>query len=217
MAIENSLAKLINFGERQGYIRYETIGHLDKSCCTKSAVKVIDFDFFKEEFEKKKGLVHFKSADALKIVENRLDFIEMKGLFVLFTNPNVPAVQKTQQSVSSTIENFGVSDKIKDSLLIWDVFLKGKNGLNGKEVREIETDVVFQFILLTDVQHDSVEWIATSFNFFAEYNSNLPAFLQQKLQAQLGEIDASILARIKNLPLLKNCSEIDAFYGAEIS
>lgn len=212
MATETSVAKIITFGERKGWIVYKEIKYLAKTCCINAATEVIDFDCFKEEYQRAKKLAHLKSCDALKIVETRLDFIEMKGFIQLFSNPKVPATQKEAVKVAQNISDFKISDKIKDSLKLWDFLIHEGNVLSGSELRDIETNVQFQFILLTDVEIGSVEWLALNFNYFAEYNSNLDAFLAQKLQAQLQGIDSAIIARIKNLPLLKRCSEIDVYY-----
>jgi hypothetical protein len=213
MAIKDTLSKIIEYGEQWDYISYKAIKDLDKSCCNESNLTIIDFDAFKDKFIKEKGFQHFQSCDALKIVETHFDFIEMKGFGALFFNEKVPDIHKSQEKISNDIDNFGISTKLKDSLLIWDIFIKEKDLLKGHEVREIEQNVTFRFILLTDVEIDSIEWLAINFNFFAEFNSNLDSFLHQKLQEQLDGIDQSIIARIKNLPLLKTCTEIDDYYA----
>jgi hypothetical protein len=48
-------------------------------------------------------------------------------------------------------------------------WLHESNVLNGAELRDIEMNTEFQFILLTDVELGSIEWIALNFNYFAEY------------------------------------------------
>jgi hypothetical protein len=51
-----------------------------------------------------------------------------------------------------------------------------------------------------------------SFKFAQLLNSNLDAYLTQKLEEQLQGIDPAIIGRIKNNPLLKSCSDIDLYY-----
>ncbi len=227
MATEQSINKIISYGKSVEFtlrekaegkrkfnlITYKPIGQLGSSCCTFANTEVIDFDLFQIGFTKIKELQHFKSCDALKIVGKQLDFIEMKGFGKnLFLNPKRPTEKKSKSEVEKEIDSFGINEKIKDSLLLWDLFIKEKDILEGKEVREMEKEVVFQFILLTDVEVESLEWITLNFNYFADYNSNLDSFLIQKLELQLNDIDLSILARIKGVPLLKTCSEIDDYY-----
>ncbi len=213
MAIKDILAKIIDLGEEKGYISYKSIKDLDKSCCSNNNLEVIDFDFFKDKFISKKELQHFQSCDALKIVETRLDFIEMKGFKELLVKPNIPAEHKTKSKIANDIDNFGIATKIKDSLLLWDTFIKEKDALKGHEVRDLENTLTFRFMLLTDVEHNDADWFAINLNFLAEYNETAYDFLYKKLNKQLTDIDPTLIARIKTLPKLMTCTEIDDYYA----
>ena len=63
------LERLIEQGVVKGFFEFNELGKLDKSCCLKSELEVIDFDKTKEKIVAvNQSLQQPKSADALKIL-----------------------------------------------------------------------------------------------------------------------------------------------------
>ena len=206
------LTYLEDKGIEIGYFELHEIKDIDKSCCSNATTKVIDFDKTKEIIVDSESLVSTKSCDCLKICPNResIDLIEMKG-FSKFIEYFRGA--KIDEKIDDTVKKYDLKKKIEDSLHLLDTIVRKKEFGRTNEDAQFFSDTKINYILLTDV--DSINSGLNNYFTFALYflatHSNSPeSYITSKLENELTKLP-NISYKL-NKPVLKTCSEIDAFY-----
>ena len=207
MAIEQQvLDKLLKFGIDKGYFEFTTIGQLDKSCCPKAKVEVIDFDKTKDIITKKFNLVSLKSCDAIKIIpeNNCIDFIEMKSLANISKNIKI----KTETNLKTQVDNFDLKGKIRDSLYILSTIALQNNALHGAEL-SIYHDVKKNYIILSDINFEDnpVDFIALTFDFMEYVSSSIKNIMKESVD----KINANETYNLQK-PILIDCEKFNNYY-----
>lgn len=209
--IEDYLIHLENKGVEKGYFELKKIKNIEKSCCSTSETEVIDFDKTKDKLTASGGLVTTKSCDCIKICPTKqsIDLIEMKGFVPFVENFKK---KRIDLEVNKKIAKFDFTKKIEDSLVMLDILVR-----KTEFEKTLQDDVFFRetkinYIVLTDVDsiHESFNYIALNFIFYAEYSDSMKNYLVSELNKELIKIP-SINHKL-NSPMLKTCSEIDDYY-----
>jgi hypothetical protein len=208
---EDYLIHLENKGIEKGYFNIYELKDIDKSCCLIATTKVIDFDKTKEKLVAIDGLITTKSCDCLKICPKKqcIDLIEIKG-FTKFIEYFKGI--KVSEMVSAKIEKYDLQGKIEDSLRLLDIIVLKQELDRTIEDVQFFRDTKINYILLTDVDsiNQSFNYIALNFIFYAQYSDSLETHITSKLSEELANIP--LISHKLNKPMLKTCSEIDAFY-----
>jgi len=204
--MKDILEKIFEFGIEKKYFEISTIAKLDKSCCTKCKVEIIDFDKTKITICKKNGWVDIKSCDGLKILieKERIDFVEMKSIKQIFSyqKPN------SKSKLANHISKFDFINKIRDSLMI--LVSITQEGILNKEERVKYHEIPKQPILLTDIDYN--DWGLDFIVFGFEYLGNLSSDINDLLQKELESIQPDVLNNLKQ-PLLMDCKKITEYYN----
>jgi len=190
------LELLIEQGVAKGFFEFNELGKLDKSCCSKSALEVIDFDKTKEKIVAvNPSLQQPKSSDALKILPqlNRVDFIELKGF------NNFIKYDKTKD-FQNKIEEFDLEGKIKDSLLVLELLVKDKSIQFIKEDIKGYGHTEKYYFIVVDIE-PSKEAI----------KDRLINLIFLSLKKTVSDLPDSPLHNLKK-PKLLSCNQIDRFY-----
>jgi len=195
------LERLIEQGVVKGFFEFNELGKLDKSCCLKSELEVIDFDKTKETIVSlNKSLQQPKSTDALKIIPklNRLDFIELKGFKIFIQRDKTKNFQKK-------IEDFDLEGKIIDSLFILDCIVKDNSiQFNKEETKEYRHTEKYYFIVVDiELSKDPIQ-------------DRLINLIFLSLRSSLKCIKKSSLHNL-NKPKLLSCNQIDSYYQGLLS
>jgi hypothetical protein len=212
--IEEFLIYFEKKGIEKGYFELCKIKELGKTCCLNAITQVIDFDKTKDKIVAKDGLKTPKSCDCLKIRPNQkcLDLIEMKGFakFIEHFKGN-----EINQEINIQIVKHDLEGKIEDSLRLLDIIVL------KKEMERTDKDVQFfretkiNYIVLTDIDsidiaNQAFNYIALNFIFYSQYSDSLENYITTKLKKELESIPN--ISHKLNKPMLKTCSEIDAYY-----
>lgn len=213
MELKDFLIALQDFGMAENLFEIMKIKDLEKSCCVKSNVEVIDFDKTKEIFCEKQSLDSLKSADALKFLfdEERIDFIEMKGMknYIKF---QYDETGDPKNQIDEKVDTFDLYSKYYDSYHVLYQIVKSKKFLFKDKIDYLKkTDV--NFIILTDIEEEEspVEFIAASLDFLSETSINISKIFQI-LDIKIDTEDFPKIHKM-NKPILKNCSLIDLYYN----
>lgn len=150
-----ALEKLEIIGISNAYFSMTTVGKLPTSCCLLSNIEVIDFDKTKDKVTKNFQLISLKSCDALKIIkqENRIDFIETKGIknFIKYQiNPVLSNEKLVETKSKEQIKDFNFARKITDSKYIIDTIFLSKFVEPNNYQREMYDNITINYIILTD-------------------------------------------------------------------
>jgi len=208
MAISKVLSDFLSKGIETKWFIISTIGKLEKSCCLKSKIEVIDFDEAEILHRDKCGASSLKSCDAVKFLpqEKRIDFIEMKSSKNILKNPKIDTKDKLQNQITK----FDFVNKISDSLHILTAISNHKEiGLSGRE-RKLIKSIPKQAILLTDLdfEEDTINTIAFTLDFLANTSTDIKDLLQNEIE-KIGEDTLNNLLK----PQLMNCSKFETYYG----
>jgi hypothetical protein len=209
--VEDYLIHLESKGIEIGYFEIYPIKDLHKSCCLNATTKVIDFDRTKIKLVATDHLVTPKSCDCLKIQPKKgcIDLIEMKG-FAKFIDrfKGISA----GEVINEQIQDWDLQKKIEDSLHILNtITLKKELRRNNNDV-EFFRNTKINYIVLTDVDsiHESFNYIALNFIFYAEYSDSMENYIASEISKELTKIP-NINHKL-NSPMLKTCNEIDDYY-----
>ncbi len=207
MAIEKMLLNFLKKGIDTKWFVVSTIGKLDKSCCIKSTIEVIDFDEAEILHRNKCSSISLKSCDALKILPKveRIDFIEMKSSKNLDKNPKL----KTLKALKVQIGNFDLLTKVTDSLHVLKAISIHKDiSLTAKD-RKLLRKTPKQFIFLTDLNHEEngLESFELTLDFLAVTSTDIKDLLKEEID----KIDVDNLNAILK-PILMNCSDFETRY-----
>jgi predicted Ser/Thr protein kinase len=210
--VADYLTYLENKGVEIGYFELHEIKNIDKSCCTNAKTLVIDFDKTKEKIVDAESLITTKSCDCLKIQPEKqcIDLIEMKGFNKFMEHFKG---SKIGEKIDENVEKYDLQRKIEDSLhLLNTIVIKKELGRTNDDARFFR-DTKINYILLTDV--DSINNGKNYFNlamyFLATHSTSPEKYITAKLEAELGAIPN--ISHKLNKPMLKTCSEIDAYYA----
>lgn len=225
----NMLDRLLAFGIEKGFFEEKLLGKLDKSCCSCSQIKVIDFDVAKEKIlgaeikitisdagelqEQATNRQQPKSADAIKIFsdKNQIDFIELKGFkqFICKNKEN----ENIELLINSQIEKLNLETKIFDSLhVLYSLILDGKFRASSEEKDQYRRSIKNYFIVV-DISLDKDPMRARSFtlNLLSQDLS-----IEEKISTSLNQKVSSIpKSSFENLqkPKLFSCSQIERHYN----
>jgi len=207
MAIEKILTNFLSKGIGTKWFIISTVGKLDKSCCVKSNIEVIDFDEAEILHRDKCGASSLKSCDALKFLpkDKRIDFIEMKSSKNILKNPKID----TKDKLKNQIAKFDFVNKISDSLHILTAISNRKEiNLSGAE-RKLLKSIPKQAILLTDLdfEENTINTIAFTLDFLANTSTDLKDLLQGEIE-KIGEDTLNNLLK----PILMDCSTFERYY-----
>lgn len=208
MAIEKTLTNFLSKGIETKWFIISTVGQLDKSCCLKSNIEVIDFDEVEILHRKKCGASSLKSCDALKFFPNdkRIDFIEMKSIKNILKNPKI----NTKTELQNQITKFDFVNKLRDSLHVLTTIANHTEiGLSGTERNQVKTTSK-QLIILTDLdfEEDTINTITFTLEFLANTSTDIKDLLQDEI-VKIGEDTLNNLLK----PKLMNCSKFETYYG----
>ncbi|MDM8548353.1 hypothetical protein QUF61_17825 [Candidatus Venteria ishoeyi] len=210
----NVIKHLSSIAQDKNWFVTMPLGELDKSCCPRAQTEVIDFDQTKTLVSRMMKKPTPKSCDALKILEQRLDFIEMKGWREFIRrNPS--------SAVPSQITKFNLKQKITDSLgVLKDVITLMQL---GDAAQEQYGETVKYYIVVIDIhlEDNPLEHLALSLDFLSESSTPVRQQIIQGLSEELGKLPEQLTATSElsaNLhqPLLKSCDDIDAYYASSI-
>lgn len=213
MELKDFLIALQDYGIKENLFEIIKIKDLEKSCCEQSNVEVIDFDKTKEFFCEKQSLDTLKSADALKFLfdEERIDFIEMKGI-KNYIKYQYDKTGNLEDQINGKVDTFDFYSKYYESFHILYQIVKSKNFLFKNKIDLLKkTDI--NFIILTDIEEDEspVEFIATSLDFLSETSTEMSKIFEI-FDNKVNTHDFPKLHKM-NKPILKNCTLIDIYYN----
>jgi hypothetical protein len=209
--LSQHLIHLENKGIEIGYFELNKIKNIETTCCSVAETEVIDFDKTKDKLVASGGLVTTKSCDCIKIRPTKqcIDLIEMKRFVPLVENFKK---KRIDLEVNKKIAKFNFTKKIEDSLVLLDILVR-----KMEFEKTLEDDVFFRetkinYIVLTDVDsiHESFNYIALNFIFYAEYSDSMENYIASEISKELTKIP-NINHKL-NSPMLKTCNEIDDYY-----
>lgn len=211
------LNTLLENGKKIGLFEVKKLEDLDTQNRISSKVEVIDFDAVKDNIFKtfnqhEFGFNSLKSCDAVKIIpnENRLDFIEIKGIEEFVERHSQMEIAAAIVGIDEQIEKFNLPNKIFHSLTILTiVFQIDKITLTNAQKNSFFDEVISDFIIVIDseIEQDGIKSFEVMLEFLAE-TSNIKEEYIIRLEQVINGI--SILKIQK--PLLKYNSEIDNHY-----
>lgn len=196
-----------------GYFKLKPIK--DLGCCSEAITEVINFDDAQKEVVRDEELITPKSCDCLKILpeKNCIDLIEIKGLIELFNRFNEADIW--EKMIDDKIKGFDLQKKIEDSLHLLDTIVRKKEFGRTIEDAHFFRNIQINYILLTDIESkkQAFEDIASNFIFYGleQYPNSMADYATNKFNAELSSIP-NINHKL-NRPMLKTCSEIDAYYA----
>jgi hypothetical protein len=201
-------------GIEKGYFELKEIRFLGKTCCFNATTEVIDFDKTKEKLEKSDNLNTPSSCDGLKIRpdKNCIDLIEIKGL-IKFFEWFKEGSEQLEKSIDEKIEKFDLHKKIEDSLHLLETVVRKNEFGKTDEDTQFFRNTKINYILLTDIEskNQAFEDIAYNFMFYGLDSNSIANHVKSKFNAELDAIP-NINYKL-NKPMLKTCSEIDAYYA----
>lgn len=207
MAIGKTLTNFLSKGIETKWFIISTVGKLDKSCCLKSNIEVVDFDKAEILHREKCGALSLKSCDALKFLpkDKRIDFVEMKSFKNISKNSKINTKDKLQKQITK----FDFINKISDSLHIFTAISNHKEiNLSGAERKTLKS-IPKQAILLTDLdfEEDTINTIMFTLDFLANTSTDIKDLLQDEID-KIGEDTLNNLLK----PKLMNCSKFEMYY-----
>jgi len=212
------LKTLLENGKKIGLFEIKKLEELDTQNRISSKVEVIDFDAVKDNIfkvfnEHEYGFNSLKSCDAVKIIphENRLDFIEIKGIGEFCERNSELEISATIDKIDKQIEKFNLPNKIFHSLSVLSIIFQIRQiGLTNDQKESFFDEIASDFIVVLDseIEQDSIQSFGAMLEFLAETSNIKREYILRLEQAIAG---ISIL-KIKK-PLLKYHSEIDNHYS----
>ncbi|WP_409370293.1 hypothetical protein [Lysinibacillus sp. 38-6] len=216
------LNNFLEKGLEIGLFDIKPLRELDTNRRINSDVEVIDFDNVKDSLFKKLNenntfsLELTKSCDALKIIplENRLDFIEIKGIEIFCErNAHLTGVE-IETAIEKQLLRFDLQNKIDHSLFIIQLLIQiNQMGLDGKQRASFFNQILSEYIVVIDshIENNGILEISAMLEFWAE-TSNIKDEFIIKLKEEMGKV--SVL-KIRE-PRLMFQSELDGFYAENI-
>ncbi|OJD62313.1 hypothetical protein [Bacillus sp. NH11B] len=213
------LKKLLEKGVTLGLFELKPLKDLDGSCASSANLEVIDYDLVKEkvyEIMNSNGMgIKFqipKSCDALKILpnEDRLDFIEIKGIKTFCEKLAEREGCNAQREMDKQVKKFSLSSKIEDSLDLFKSLLKmDRFEITNAEKEAILGEIHKNYLVVIDeeVEQDYAMRLAAGLEFLST-TSNYKSEMVIKLQ---DTIDGINIAKISK-PILLCHSQVDAYY-----
>lgn len=219
MELKQFLTKLFDFGLNKNYFIIHEIGKLDKTCCNASVIEAIDFDRTKETICKQLNLSHYKSCDALILLieDERIDFIEMKGLKE-YLKPQYKNSLNPDNNIGDQIKgkvvNFNIIQKIEDSLDILKLIIQDKDFQQTKADKEIFKAIEKNFILLTDIDSskNGLEFILASLDVLSENSTSIENICMEIFSEEIENIDFPNIYNIQK-PIPMNCDGLILYYA----
>ncbi|WP_322924522.1 hypothetical protein [Paenibacillus campi] len=215
------LSELLNNGTKHGIFTIVALEKLDVHRKIRAKVEVIDYDKTKELLftEISKGSLSFKqlkSCDAIKIIvdDNRLDFIEIKGIKQFCETYHQLSAAEGKQKIDDQLQRFNLPKKIKDSLIILQLLMcTNEIGLNNQQKATFDEEVICDYIIVIDaeIEQDSIKSFATMMSYLADYSS----FQQEYIVRLTTSLDTIEDFKIKK-PVLKYHSEMDIHYANDM-
>lgn len=212
------LEKLLHKGISLGIFELKLIKDLPKSSASKANVEVIDYDLVKEKLYREMNGNHFKfnqpkSCDALKIItqENRVDFIEIKGVKAFCDSLQRKEKCNVDKEIEKQISKFGLEEKIEQSFDILKLLLQiDQFEFKNSEKKWILNDTIKDYLVVIDeeIEQDYSMRIAANLDFLST-TSNYTEQVIIQLQETI-----SGLSYIKiRKPKLISHSQLDNYYG----
>jgi hypothetical protein len=216
--VADYLTYLEQRGIEKGYFELHEIRNIGSTCCLNATTQVIDFDKTKDKMVAANKWKTIKSCDCLKIRPNKqcIDLIEMKSFKQIIDNffrdkKNIG--MKIDEVIDDKVVNFNLVKKIENSMLVLDNITIKQEFDQTLQDAKFYRETKINYILLTDV--DSMSNGKNYFNFamyFLATHSNSPEkYITSKLESELDSIPN--ISHKLNKPMLKTCSEIDAYYA----
>ncbi len=236
--VADYLTYLEQRGIEKGYFELHEIRNIGSTCCTNATTEVIDFDKTKDKIVATNKWKTIKSCDCLKIRPSKqcIDLIEMKSCKQIIDNffrdkKNIG--MSVDEVIDNKVVNFNLVKKIEDSMLVLDDLTR-KEDFNQivedsmlvldnitikQEFDQTRQDAKFyretkiNYIFLTDIDsiNDSLNYIVLNVIFLAECSVSMEDYISTKLQTELTSLPE--MGHKFNKPMLKTCSEIDAYYA----
>lgn len=131
---DECIKKMYNRGMEIGLFYTSELGKIANTCYKESKIKVIDYDKVKEEVQEKhtRGLKTVKSCDALKLIEEHIDLIEMKSLENFLNNRNEISEQKMLDK--------DYCGKFTDSIMVMQLLLR----ISDMQITNVETKKIME-------------------------------------------------------------------------
>lgn len=236
--VADYLTYLEQRGIEKGYFELQAIRNIGSTCCLNATTEVINFDDTKEKIVAANKWKTIKSCDGLKIRPKKgcIDLIEMKSCKQIIDNffrDKKNSGKRVDAAMDDKIVHFNLVKKIEDSLLVLDDLTR-KEDFNQivedsmlvldnitvkQEFDQTLQDAVFyretkiNYIFLTDVDtiNDSLNYIVLNVIFLAECSVSMEDYISTKLNTELNSLPE--MGHKFNKPMLKTCSEIDAYYA----
>ncbi len=214
--VKKFLQRLLAYGLEKEIFMVKAIAQLEKSCCTNSGIKVIDFDRTKEMICKEKGFQLLKSCDALKIIplSGHLHFIEMKG-FKKFIEHRFDPEIVVEKQIHKQIVSFDIVKKIRHSVFLLNTIVNLQEFDVTSEERGIFDTIPKQFIIVVDIEMEEkpLEMLAVNLAYLSETSTPLEKQISAIMETELENIPSSIFDNTAK-PRLMNCRSIDEYYEA---
>lgn len=159
---DECIKKMYNRGMEIGLFYTSELGKIANTCYKESKIKVIDYDKVKEEVQEKhtRGLKTVKSCDALKLIEEHIDLIEMKSLENFLNNRNEISEQKMLDK--------DYCGKFTDSIMVMQLLLR----ISDMQITNVETKKIMEslryYIVLVDIELGTYEEFLTRMEFLAD-------------------------------------------------
>ncbi|PFC23506.1 hypothetical protein CN264_19045 [Bacillus cereus] len=204
-------------GVQLGLFEIKALKDLEGSCASSASTDVIDYDLVKEKIYKdmNSGGIKFnqpKSCDALKILpeENRLDFIEIKGIKFFCDNLKERRKCNPEREMDRAVKKFDLNTKIVQSLDLFKLLLQieGFEIKNGDK-KAILKDVRKNYLIVIDeeVEKDYAMVFGAQMDFLSK-TSNYNDQMVIKLKSAVEGIDVVGVSK----PILLCHSDVDAYY-----
>lgn len=164
-------------------------------CNRKQNHCMLNFDEVKKVYCGKKRITPCKSADGLSYNHNGILFvIEIKG-WELYNKYSKPS---TEQEVKDKVEEYELSVKLSDSLMICKEVLG--------EMEKIIVPMVY--LVVSDIRNEGIESIASNLSLLAETSSNFSHIYGDEIKLQLSNLSDI------DVGFVENCQEIDNELGS---
>lgn len=216
--VADYLTYLEQRGIEKGYFELYEIRNIGSTCCQNATTQVIDFDATKEKIVEANKWKSVKSCDCLKIRpdEGCIDLIEMKSFKQIINNyfrDKRNDGKRVDKVINDKIVGFNFVKKIENSMTILDNVTLKKEFDQTLEDDKFYRETKIDYIVLTDIDtiNDSINSIVLNVIFLAEYSVSIEDYISTKLDNELNAIPN--ISHKLNKPMLKTCSEIDAYYA----
>ncbi len=179
------------------------LSDIEKSCCKKCDLEVIDFDRAKNVL-RRDGEKTLCSCDCLKIDSGNFDFIEMKSIKQILDNN--PTLRNNTEKFEQKIRKFNFADKILDSYYLIANLLKIEYCQFPKIAGECYRKIKKRYIIVFDIDllENPQDALFYSLDFLGIKNT-LEKIIQDEVQgSDLQNIEA---------PLMKTCTTLKDLYS----